>query len=107
MTGFSSVYGFVGIGLAEARVIVERALQVKLSACDSLYRGGEYLSLKESDAELILQANFDCLDEDLAEPDFPDIKTLLYLDGKESAEGLANRLRSIVSEIVLLRHMNY
>ena len=104
MTGFSSIFGFA-LDLESARSLVQDALDIELSSHDSLYRGGEYFFLKHPDFEIILQRNYDLLDGELAEPEYPDTRTLLYLDGGGRAEEIAKILSTRVPGIVLLRRV--
>lgn len=101
------MYGFFGLDLEGARALVERALKVQLSPHDSVYRGGDYYRLKDGDAELFLQRNYDCLDDGLAEAEFPEVRVLLYIDGKQHAEEISDLLRAQVPEASLLRHVTY
>jgi hypothetical protein len=107
MTGFSDLYGFRQPELESARSLVELALGVKLSPHDSLYRGGNYYLLKEVGAELILQRNYDLLDKDLAEPEYPDTRVLLYVDGRGRAEEIAGLLSACAPDVTLLRRVRY
>ncbi|MDA8021367.1 MAG: hypothetical protein MPN21_28395 [Thermoanaerobaculia bacterium] len=63
--------------------------------------------MKTVGAELILQRNFDCLDEDVAEEDFPESETLIYLSGEGRAEEIAELLHLVVPEAKLLRRLGY
>lgn len=107
MAGSSSLYGFAELDLEGARSLLERALEVELRPHDSLYRGGDYYLLKEPDAELILQQNYDCLDDDLAESDFPAARVLLYVDGERRAQEIAELLGARIPEAALLRRASY
>jgi hypothetical protein len=104
MAGFTSLYGFTGLALEKARELVEHALKVKLHAHESFYHGGDYYRLEQEDVTLILQRNYDCIDdEDFAEPEFPNVEVLLYLDGCERAMELERLLVTRVPEAVFLR----
>ena len=107
MTGSSSLYGFAELDLEGARSLVERALEVELQPHDSLYRGGDYYLLKEKDADIILQQNYDCLDHELAESNFPSARVLLYVDGERRAEEIAELLGARLPEATLLRRASY
>jgi len=103
----SRLYGFVNTDLEDARGIVEAVTGRRLAPHESFYHGGDYYRLREGDAELILQRNYDCLDDDLAESEFPDADVLIYLAGGELAEEIAEKLRSAAPRAKLLRHLNY
>ncbi len=103
MCDTSRLYGFKNLNLEEAKSLLESSLHVKLAPHDSYYHGGDYYLLDEEDVELILQLNFDCLDEDLAEPDFPNANVLLYVDGSQRANEIAALLLSHVPEADLLK----
>jgi len=107
MAGSSRLYGFDELDIEKAKSLIEGVLEVVLSPHDSLYRGGNYYLLKEANAELILQRNYDCLDQDLAEAEFPEAGVLLYLDGNDRAEEIAELLGAHVPEATLLRRISY
>lgn len=54
-----------------------------------------------------LQRNYDCLDEEIAESEFPEITVLLYLEGAGCAEALSCCLEQDVKTAVLLRRVDY
>ena len=103
----SRLYGFTGSDLEKARGILEAVTGTRMVPHESLYRGGDYYLLKEAGAELILQRNYDCLDDDLAESDFPDAAILVYLAGEDRAEEIAEQIRTGAPEAQLLRHLTY
>lgn len=103
----SRLYGFVNTDLEDARSIVEAVTGRRLAPHESLYHGGDYYRLAEGDAELILQRNYDCVDDNLSETDFPDAAVLIYLAGGDLAEEIAEQLRSAAPEARLLRQVNY
>ena len=105
--GSSRLYGFSDVDLDKARSLVESALGVDFYPHDSIYRGGNYYLVKEDGAELILQLNFDCVDNDLAETEFSSASVLLYLDGKERAGQIAELIDARIPRAVLLRHADY
>lgn len=108
MNRISGVYGFTGLELEQAKTLMEQALDVRLSLHESLYRGGAYYRLVDEDeVELVIQRNYDCLDEELTESEFPEITVLLYLDGAGRAEALNYRLERDVKAAVLLRRIDY
>lgn len=101
------LYGFVETDLEKVRVVLELATGELMVPHDSLYHGGDYFLMREAGVEVILQRNYDCLDEDLAEYEFPDAKILVYLSGEERAEEIADRLLAQVPEALLLRQASY
>lgn len=52
MERFSDLYGFSGLDLEAARTCLEEALNIRLTAHESLYRGGDYYSLDEPGTDL-------------------------------------------------------
>ena len=83
--------------LEGARALVEKQLDLRLEEGEGIYNGGLYYSLPFPDASLKLRNNVDLdggesPDDDLAEPEFPVYKFLLYL---EPAQDLAARLKAI------------
>ncbi len=97
MKRFSVLYGFDESDIERVRRLVEGAIGIELSAHESIYRGGDYYLLEDSRVEFFLQSNYDCLDDELAELDFPEVGVLLYLEGQERAEELGSRIDSIES----------
>ncbi len=87
------VYGFANFDLEAARAAVKLAFGVRLVLHDSLYRGGDYYLLRFRAFEEIvlhLQTNVDLLhapgdlpEEQWAEPEFPHIRTLLYVEAED------------------------
>jgi len=107
MVGFSVLYGFAELNLSTAKEIVENALGILLEPHESGYRGGAYYRWTENGTEIILQRNFDCLDNDLAEPEFPTATILMYLDGKQSVKTLSERIESHACRVERLRFTTY
>jgi hypothetical protein len=63
------------LDLEKARELVEHVLKVKLHAHESFYHDEDYYLLEEEDVQLILQRNYDCIDDEyFAEPEFPDVE---------------------------------
>lgn len=102
----SYLFGMADADLSRAGSLIERIVDIRLEMRDSYYRGGDYYLWKGTDVELTLQLNYDCLDEDLAEEDFPDSKILVYLSGSERAHEIASLLRG-APELRLLRSKSY
>jgi hypothetical protein len=88
----SSLYGFSEADLDKVKGLVEQVTGRKLRPHHSLYRGGDYYRLEEGGVELVLMANYDCLDEDLAEMEYPESKVLAYLSDGELANEIALQL---------------
>lgn len=86
---FTAVFGIADDDLEKARVAIEKALGVRLEAHDSLYIGPYYRGSLSSGQSLQLRQNADPIfderndspNERLSEPDFPEARLLLYLDG--------------------------
>ena len=83
--------------LGEARILVEKLLQIQLQEGEGIYNGGLYYSLPLPDGSVRLRNNID-LDggidpaDHLVEPNFPNHKFLLYL---EPTDNLATRLKKL------------
>lgn len=103
----SRLYGFTNIDLESARSIVETVTGCLLMPHESLYHGGDYYRLMKGDAALTLQRNYDCLDEGLAETDFPEAGVLIYLAGGACAEVIAEKLRTDAPRAQLLRRTSH
>lgn len=87
------------LDLEPSRQTVEAALSIELRPHESLYRGGDYYRYGET---FILQRNRELGDE-LAEPDFSDVSTLLYVDKAERPEQVKALLESEGSFVLLRR----
>lgn len=82
MATTSYLFGFQEQDIDEVCKRVEQALGIRMEARESFFHGGDYCRYSgEGHGELILQMNRDLVDDTLAEPDFPDVTMLLYVDG--------------------------
>jgi hypothetical protein len=104
----TSIFGFPHDDLESARVVVERALDVRLEAHDSCYFGPYFRGSLGSEQSLQLRHNSDPLfdeqsdppHERFSEPDFPEARLLLYLHGVDSV--CARQLLAHVADISFL-----
>ena len=81
------VYGFQSDNINELAQRLSGILNIEFSLHDSLYRGGAYYrSAIPGKEEFVLQRNKDLVDNELAEPEFPQFPILLYIDPTERSE---------------------
>jgi hypothetical protein len=81
--------------MEDAKETIEESLGVTFAAHDSLYHGGAYYRYEEAGTEIILQRNYDLLDEAPAEPEAGELPLLVYIDGGDEASLLESRLRQM------------
>jgi hypothetical protein len=96
------LYGFTGSDIDAIRTAIETAAKFKFSAHESSYRGGDYYLLENGEERLTLQRNLDLMEDEPVEPDFPESKTLLYVEATERPDFFA-RLVSDQAGGTLLR----
>ena len=88
------LYGSLDDELERVRAAMERAMGITLYACHSRYRGHHYCYGDPGAEVLILQRNWDPLDQECMEDQFPEVRILLYVSAGARAADLAHRLRS-------------
>ncbi|MBI1748659.1 MAG: hypothetical protein HYR55_19040 [Acidobacteria bacterium] len=85
------LYGFAESDLSVLAQRLEHALQVTFQERDSLYRGIYYL-WEEDERGLRLQQNLDAEEGVPMEPDYPHLKSLLWLSADQQFEILKSKL---------------
>ncbi len=89
--------------LESSRLKVEASFKICLESHESAYRGGEYYRLKDIGEEhFVLQRNLE-LDNELAEDEFPNYTTLLYVNETERKEEIIALLAMNAHSGVFLR----
>ena len=101
--GHDLLYGVRKADLEYVSKRVETVMKMVLTKHSSSTRGGDYFRLDESEVELIVQRNYDCVDETPAEPDYPQMSTLIYVSGGDDVFPITQLLESEMPEIVLVR----
>lgn len=100
----NQLYGLHVRDLEMARIMVEERLGVELVPHESLYFGGEYYRTGATEGEhYILRKNLDMLDNEPAEPEFPDVGILLYVERTVKPDMIKERLTSLDLGIRLLK----
>lgn len=98
------LYGFKDRNLEDARQAIEDALGIKFASHESLYLAGEYFRYGTGDDEhYILRRNLDPFDGEPAEPSFPGMNILLYINKTERSSEIERLLISKISGMLLLR----
>ncbi|MCA1671733.1 MAG: hypothetical protein ABR608_06925 [Pseudonocardiaceae bacterium] len=76
------LYGWRSMPLAAAADLIARAVGVEFELHDSGYHGGDYYRSKcFGSEEILVQDNFEDEEGYLAEPNFPEHHTLVYING--------------------------
>jgi hypothetical protein len=95
--------GFKATSLDEAVSALENVLAVRFAHHESSYRGGDYARLDLADDEsIIIQSNLE-LDDELAEPDFPDHSVLVCIDSTQRSTYWSDRVIQGVAGAEILR----
>jgi|RhiMetdeSRZDD1v2_1073273.scaffolds.fasta_scaffold925405_2 hypothetical protein len=100
------LYGFTSDNLDKLAESLGRTLGVTFSLHESSYRGGDYYrSGTPGQEEFVLQSNYDQIEDEIAEPEFPKYSTLLYVGPTDHSEEIKDRIEmEMKSAAVLLRH---
>jgi len=100
------LYGFISDDLNELAKSLEHRLSVLFTLHESSYRGGTYYrSGIPGQEEFILQRNYDPLENELAEPEFPEYPIILYIGPTERSKEIKDWINAEMKlEAVLLRH---
>ena len=104
----TDVYGFKSQNIKKISRKLEKILGISFVLHDSLFHGGDYYLYRSGDfeeVELILQDNRE-LEDDLAEPDFPEYKVIFYVHFRDTTRLLDTRnqiLKAMKRNISLLR----
>lgn len=96
------LYGFVDGELDLARVAVEQALDIHMRPAQNEYRGAHYYYECKDGGSLLLQRNWDPLDRECMEEQFPEMRVLLYASGACMANA-ERRLASVAAVRLLVR----
>jgi hypothetical protein len=96
------IYGFYNSDLESARKAAELSLEMKMVPHESMYIGEYYLG-KVGEEEIQIRRNWDPLDGELVEKDFPDIEILLYVNKTEQPEEVERLLTAKIPNLVLLK----
>ncbi len=89
--------------LEVARSLVEAALGVRFNAHESSYRGGEYYKFDGLGLEeIILQRNFDPIENEYCEEEAAEYPILLYVSGSARSSEIEGLLRKSISSIALV-----
>jgi hypothetical protein len=89
--------------LDDACALVEDTLGIPLEPHNSLHYGGDYFRFEQRHFQLILRDNIDLLDDEPAEPKFPDFPFLLYVNGVDEKSPILAKLQSAPELFVELR----
>lgn len=97
------LYGFTGDELEAIRGMIERALRITLHKDRNQYRGIFY-SVQDLDGEtFILQRNWEPLDNEPMEEQYPDMSVLLYVQNTRRASELELLLTTTTSGQLIRR----
>ena len=99
-TGYSTEMIKVGINSTDLGLVARvlgSALDVEFVAHESDYRGGNYYRAQAAEGTLLLQTNYDLIDDETFESARPERAVVLYLDGPQDSKWEASM--SIIMEL--------
>lgn len=99
----SSVYGLAAADLTQAKNEIERLIRITLEAHDSYYRAGDYYRYRGPGAEIILQRNYDPIDEAPAEEKAAELPVVVYVDTDVAARGMDQTLEQMPAAKLIRR----
>ena len=99
----NDLYGFPESALDAVREAVEQALGIALTKHHTIYRGEHYACDGCGAETFLLQANWEALDAELMEEQFPDMRVLLYVSGSDHATQVERRLTAATTAHLLAR----
>ena len=80
-------FGFSSTKLEPVAKALEAALKVRFDLHESSFRGGDYYLADGAPVKLFLQTNYDLLDKDPFEENWPSGQTILYVPGADTEAG--------------------
>jgi hypothetical protein len=90
------LFGFRGNDLEKTREAVEAALGIRMDLHESDYCCGEYYRFGDAGAEhFVLQKNFDDVEGEWTEPEFPSYDFLLYVNETEREPEIREAMTSV------------
>ena len=93
-----NLYGYTGSDLAEIAKVIENLLKITFELSHSYYRGGDYYIYKFKDVgSIVLQSNFNKIEEEWSESEFVDFHTLLYINGTTE---LIDQIKNIFTKFI-------
>ncbi len=100
------LYGLISSDLEKLAQDLGQILGVTFSLHESSYRGGDYYrSGMPGQEEFILQSNYDQIEDEVVEPEFPTYAALLYVGPTDHSAEIKDRIEmEMKSDAVLLRH---
>lgn len=97
------LYGLTNGSLEDVRSNVEKALPVKFEPHESSFIGDYFLADMANDENIQIRKNIDPIDGEPAEGQYPEASILIYVNGTERADEVAQKLDSQMPEIKHLR----
>lgn len=94
-------YGFNSTDLEKLAIELSPILGVRFQPHESDFRGGAYYRAETARATLFLQTNYDPVDKEPFERDWPERQALLYIDGldDQQCQLLSDRVASKSREL--------
>jgi hypothetical protein len=99
----NDLYGFPESALETVRASVEQALGIALVKHNTIYRGEHYVCGECGAETFLLQANWEAIDGELMEDQFPDMGVLLYVHSSDRTTQIERLLTSRTSARLLAR----
>ena len=104
---YYDLYGYSGVGIYDARKMLENVIKITFKEKDSLYYGGVYLlSGDKSHEHFLLKENYDVLDGVVDEVDYPEYTYLLYINDTIRHDELKNKILSLEGFVLLRSEVN-
>lgn len=105
MSKIFDLYGSLTSDVSEVKHRVEQALKLALFLRDSSFHGTYFCSdAAYSSEQYLLKGNIDPLDGEPVEADYPEYKTLLYVNDPKNWDIVKERLTAPEAGMVHLRH---
>jgi hypothetical protein len=99
------LYGIKSSNLKTNQALIAAVLDLTFEERESSYRGGEYYIATSHHGEISFQLNYDYLDKEFFEENFPDYELILYVRGDSTwAEKMRQALETRAPHVILLRH---
>jgi len=94
-------FGFTSTELAPLARDLGTRISVHFEAHESDFRGGEYFRAETPQGTLFLQTNYDPVEREPFEDDWPERQAVLYLDGLDDQawKPIVERLRAVGDEL--------
>ena len=100
------LYGFADSDLAAVRLAVEEAIGIEFVRRENPHMGGEFYGTKPGpgNEHFVLRRNLDPATREVAEEEFADQPTILYVNCTTRSDAIRAKLEAMAKPPKLLRH---